>query len=96
MSNTSGKNLETRTLLDEFRNFDKEGFLDLGHPLLNRIAESFVKAAGVRFISHNFQNTYTLNQTHTTPPFSCLRVESIIFFTYSASSPDKGGELCVI
>ncbi|KAF7149585.1 hypothetical protein RHSIM_Rhsim02G0005200 [Rhododendron simsii] len=47
MSNTSGKNLETRTLLDEFRNFDKEGFLDLGHPLLNRIAESFVKAAGI-------------------------------------------------
>lgn len=39
--------LETRTLLDELRSFDKGGFFDLGHPLLNRIAESFVKAAGV-------------------------------------------------
>ncbi|KAL6970239.1 hypothetical protein U1Q18_029943 [Sarracenia purpurea var. burkii] len=38
---------ETRTLLDEFRSFDKGGYLDLGHPLLNRIAESFVKAAGI-------------------------------------------------
>ena len=41
-------NLETRSLLDEWRNFDKGGFFDLGHPLLNRIAQSFVKAAGVR------------------------------------------------
>lgn len=42
-----GGNLETRSLFDDFRNFDKCGFFDLGHPLLNRIAESFVKAAGV-------------------------------------------------
>uniref|UniRef100_A0A5B7AQH1 Outer envelope pore protein 16-2 n=1 Tax=Davidia involucrata TaxID=16924 RepID=A0A5B7AQH1_DAVIN len=40
-------NLETRSLLDEFRSFDKGGFFDLGHPLLNRITESFVKAAGI-------------------------------------------------
>lgn len=40
-------NLESRSLLDEFRGFDKGGFFDLGHPLLNRIAESFLKAAGV-------------------------------------------------
>lgn len=46
MSGREG-NLETRTLLDEFRNFDKGGLFDLGHPLLNRIAESFVKSAGV-------------------------------------------------
>ncbi|KAH1089186.1 hypothetical protein J1N35_016443 [Gossypium stocksii] len=39
--------LETRSLLDELRSFDKGGFFDLGHPLLNRIAESFVKAAGI-------------------------------------------------
>nr|XP_016454574.1 PREDICTED: outer envelope pore protein 16-2, chloroplastic-like [Nicotiana tabacum] len=37
-------NLETRSLL---HGFDKGGFFDLGHPLLNRIAESFVKAAGI-------------------------------------------------
>ncbi|CAN6467901.1 unnamed protein product [Victoria cruziana] len=36
-----------RSLLDELRSFDKGGFFDLGHPLLNRIAESFVKAAGI-------------------------------------------------
>ncbi|KAK6913708.1 hypothetical protein RJ641_021029 [Dillenia turbinata] len=39
--------LETRTLLDELRSFNKGGLFDLGHPLLNRIAESFVKAAGI-------------------------------------------------
>ncbi|PIN12863.1 hypothetical protein CDL12_14516 [Handroanthus impetiginosus] len=43
----SGSNLETRSLLDELRNFEKGCFLDLGHPLLNRIAESFVRAAGI-------------------------------------------------
>ncbi|KAG5555236.1 hypothetical protein RHGRI_012689 [Rhododendron griersonianum] len=40
--------METRTLLDELRSFDKGGLFDFGHPLLNRIAESFVKAAGVK------------------------------------------------
>ncbi|XVF66138.1 hypothetical protein PTKIN_Ptkin10aG0011200 [Pterospermum kingtungense] len=50
MSSSSSSNLETRSLLDEWRSFDKGGscFFDLGHPLLNRIAEAFVKAAGVR------------------------------------------------
>ncbi|XP_024986633.1 outer envelope pore protein 16-2, chloroplastic-like [Cynara cardunculus var. scolymus] len=43
-----GHNLETRSLLDELRSFDKNGgIFDLGHPLLNRMAESFVKAAGI-------------------------------------------------
>ena len=41
-------NLETRSLLEEIRGYsDKEGLFELGHPLLNRIAEAFVKAAGV-------------------------------------------------
>lgn len=44
----SNSNMETRSLLDDLRNLDKGGGLfDLGHPLLNRMAESFVKAAGV-------------------------------------------------
>ncbi|KAL2229692.1 outer envelope pore protein 16-2, chloroplastic [Sesamum indicum] len=43
----SGSNLETRSLLDELRHFEKGFFFDLGHPLLNRIAESFVRAAGI-------------------------------------------------
>lgn len=43
----SSSNLETRSLLDELSSFNKGGLFDFGHPLLNRIAESFVKAAGV-------------------------------------------------
>ncbi|KAF8392657.1 hypothetical protein HHK36_023006 [Tetracentron sinense] len=39
--------METRSLMDELRSFEKGCFFDLGHPLLNRIAESFVKAAGI-------------------------------------------------
>ncbi|CAN6894245.1 unnamed protein product [Brassica oleracea var. botrytis] len=33
--------------MDEIRSFEKASLFDLGHPLLNRIADSFVKAAGV-------------------------------------------------
>ncbi|XP_019180541.1 PREDICTED: outer envelope pore protein 16-2, chloroplastic-like isoform X3 [Ipomoea nil] len=40
-------NLETRSLLDEIRHFEQCGFLELGHPLLNRVAEAFLKSAGV-------------------------------------------------
>lgn len=47
----SGKN----GFFDELKSFDKNGFFDLGHPLLNRIAESFVKAAGViKWFSSSF------------------------------------------
>ncbi|KAD4384576.1 hypothetical protein E3N88_24744 [Mikania micrantha] len=43
-----GNNLETRSLLDEPKTFDRNGGLfDLGHPLLNRMVECFVKAAGI-------------------------------------------------
>ncbi|RDX90919.1 Outer envelope pore protein 16-2, chloroplastic, partial [Mucuna pruriens] len=47
MNLNSSSNLETRSLLDELCSFDKKGLFDLGHPLLNRIAETFVKAAGI-------------------------------------------------
>lgn len=51
----NSSNLETRSLLDELKCFDKNGFFDLGHPLLNRIAGSFVKAAGViKWFSSSF------------------------------------------
>lgn len=43
--------METRSLLDEIRGIDKSCLFDLGHPLLNRVSESFVKAAGVCFSS---------------------------------------------
>ncbi|KAL2464186.1 Outer envelope pore protein 16-2 [Forsythia ovata] len=42
-----GNNLENRSLLGELTCFDKGGYFDLGHPFLNRIAESFLKAAGI-------------------------------------------------
>nr|GME06217.1 outer envelope pore protein 16-2, chloroplastic-like [Ipomoea batatas] len=44
----SGTNLEVRcTVEDEIRSLDHGGLFDLGHPLLNRIVDSFVKAAGI-------------------------------------------------
>lgn len=39
-----------RKVMDEIRSFEKASLFDLGHPLLNRIADSFVKAAGVSSI----------------------------------------------
>ncbi|XP_061992872.1 outer envelope pore protein 16-2, chloroplastic [Rosa rugosa] len=42
----------------EFPGFDKGGMFDLGHPLLNRIAESFVKAAGIGAIQAVSREAY--------------------------------------
>lgn len=39
--------LDTQTLKDELTSMDKRCLLDLGHPLLNRVADSFIRAAGV-------------------------------------------------
>uniref|UniRef100_A0A6N2LSD6 Uncharacterized protein n=1 Tax=Salix viminalis TaxID=40686 RepID=A0A6N2LSD6_SALVM len=50
--------LETRSLLGEIRHFDKCSFFDFGHPLLNRIAESFVKAAGIGAIQAVSREAY--------------------------------------
>ncbi|KAG4990434.1 hypothetical protein JHK87_023891 [Glycine soja] len=52
MNLNTSSNLETRSLLDELCNFHKKGLFDLGHPLLNRILETFVKAAGVYLSAH--------------------------------------------
>ncbi|XP_057806078.1 outer envelope pore protein 16-2, chloroplastic-like [Salvia miltiorrhiza] len=54
----SGSNLETRSLIDELRSFDSGGFFDLGHPLLNRMAESFVRAAGIGAIQAVAREAY--------------------------------------
>ena len=45
--NSGGSNFETRSLLDEICTFNKGGLFDFGHPLINRIPGSFVKAAGI-------------------------------------------------
>lgn len=41
---------EARKLVEEVRGLEKNWMLDLGHPLLNRVADSFVKAAGVSIL----------------------------------------------
>ncbi|KAM3253986.1 hypothetical protein ACQJBY_047857 [Aegilops geniculata] len=42
-----GSRLDARTLKDEVASMDRLPLLDLGHPLLNRVADSFIRAAGV-------------------------------------------------
>ncbi|KAM7484996.1 hypothetical protein LguiA_001005 [Lonicera macranthoides] len=49
-----GSNYES-TLME---GFDKGGIFDLGHPLLNRIVESFVKAAGIGAIQAVSREAY--------------------------------------
>ncbi|XP_043722065.1 outer envelope pore protein 16-2, chloroplastic-like isoform X2 [Telopea speciosissima] len=58
MSSSSSSNLETRSLLDELRNFDKGTLFDLGHPLLNRITDTFVKAAGIGAVQAISRDAY--------------------------------------
>ncbi|XP_059434183.1 outer envelope pore protein 16-2, chloroplastic isoform X1 [Corylus avellana] len=54
----SKRDMETRSLLDELRSFENGAFFDLGHPLLNRIAECFVKAAGIGAIQAVSREAY--------------------------------------
>ncbi|ESR32649.1 Outer envelope pore protein 16-2 [Citrus sinensis] len=51
-------NMENRSLFHELPGFEKGGFFDLGHPLLNRITESFVKAAGIGAIQAVTREAY--------------------------------------
>ncbi|CAM8986056.1 unnamed protein product [Rhodiola kirilowii] len=53
-------NLETRTLMDDLCGFttDKPALFDLGHPLVNRVAECFVKAAGIGAIQAVSREAY--------------------------------------
>uniref|UniRef100_A0A7N0UB40 Uncharacterized protein n=1 Tax=Kalanchoe fedtschenkoi TaxID=63787 RepID=A0A7N0UB40_KALFE len=55
---SSNRNTETRTLMDEVRSFNNAGLFDLGHPLLNRVAESFVKAAGIGAVQAVSRDAY--------------------------------------
>lgn len=87
MNLKTSSEVETRALLDKVSSFDKnEGLFNLGHPLLNRIAECFVKAAGVSSIQYN--------------PFLFFSVSissSMCFHSsyYSPSLPDRSGSSCV-
>ncbi|KAF7042372.1 hypothetical protein CFC21_052002 [Triticum aestivum] len=49
---------ETRKFVDEVRGLEKNWMLDLGHPLLNRVADSFVKAAGIGAIQAVTRDSY--------------------------------------
>jgi hypothetical protein len=39
--------LDARTLKEEVASMDRRPLVDLGHPLLNRVTDSFIRAAGV-------------------------------------------------
>ncbi|XP_054805357.1 outer envelope pore protein 16-2, chloroplastic-like isoform X1 [Prosopis cineraria] len=44
----SSSNLDSRSLMQELRSFDNEvPLFDFGHPLLNRVSNSFLKAAAI-------------------------------------------------
>ncbi|KAL6526480.1 hypothetical protein OROGR_015570 [Orobanche gracilis] len=72
---SSGSNLETRSLIDELRSFDSGGFFDLGHPLLNRVAESFVKAAGIGAIQAVSREAYFTAVESATGDSGSIRTE---------------------
>lgn len=55
---SSNSSLATRTFVDEVSSLEKNWTLDLGHPLLNRVAESFVKAAGIGAIQAVARESY--------------------------------------
>ncbi|KAL6901951.1 hypothetical protein ACP4OV_004827 [Aristida adscensionis] len=51
--------VEARGFVEEVRGgLEKNWMLDLGHPLLNRIAESFVKAAGIGAVQAVARESY--------------------------------------
>ncbi|KQK22019.1 outer envelope pore protein 16-2, chloroplastic isoform X2 [Brachypodium distachyon] len=49
---------EARKFVDEVRGLEKNWMLDLGHPLLNRVADSFAKAAGIGAIQAVTRDSY--------------------------------------
>ncbi|KAF0910096.1 hypothetical protein E2562_001331 [Oryza meyeriana var. granulata] len=61
MSGSSNSSLETSTFLDEVRGLEKNWMLDLGHPLLNRVAESFIKAAGISAVQVVARESYFMS-----------------------------------
>ncbi|KAL8172154.1 hypothetical protein V2J09_023958 [Rumex salicifolius] len=58
MSTSRSIHVEPSTPLDDFRPFDKGGYFDLGHPLLNRISDSFLKAASIGAIQAVSREAY--------------------------------------
>ncbi|KAJ8444931.1 hypothetical protein Cgig2_029125 [Carnegiea gigantea] len=73
--------MSSSSLFDELRSFDKGGFFDLGHPLLNRIAHSFITAAGVGAVQAVSREAY----------FTAVEVafSSISFFCLTVCVDDK-------
>lgn len=49
---------EAHKFVEEVRGLEKNWMLDLGHPLLNRVADSFVKAAGIGAIQAVTRDSY--------------------------------------
>ncbi|KAK4265873.1 hypothetical protein QN277_026865 [Acacia crassicarpa] len=56
---SNGSKLDSRTLMQELRSFDNEvPLFDFGHPLLNRISNSFLKAAAIGAIQAVSREAY--------------------------------------
>ncbi|XP_028751729.1 uncharacterized protein LOC114711485 [Neltuma alba] len=55
----SSKNLDSRSLIQGLRSFDNEvPLFDFGHPLLNRVSNSFLKAAAIGAIQAMSREAY--------------------------------------
>ncbi|CAD6210890.1 unnamed protein product [Miscanthus lutarioriparius] len=75
---SSGVEMQARAFADEVRGGleQKNWMLDLGHPLLNRIAESFVKAAGIGAVQAVTRESYFMAIEGTNS--SCKSAEAMV------------------
>jgi len=73
---------EARKFVDEVRGLEKNWMLDLGHPLLNRVADSFVKAAGIGAIQAVTRDSYFMAIEGNKQIWFMLRpIEQVVWFT---------------
>ncbi|RZR79655.1 hypothetical protein BHM03_00005445 [Ensete ventricosum] len=73
----SGGKMETRTLLDEIRDMDNGWLFDFGHPLINRVAECFFKAAGIGAVQAVTREAYftAVEGQHRRLSYVCMQVK---------------------
>lgn len=70
----STEKLDSRTLMQELRSFDNEvPFFDFGHPLLNRVSNSFLKAAAIGALQAATREAY----------FTAVEGPPFLFSTFS-------------
>ncbi|RWW13205.1 hypothetical protein GW17_00023097 [Ensete ventricosum] len=88
----SGGKMETRTLLDEIRDMDNGWLFDFGHPLINRVAECFFKAAGIGAVQAVTREAYftAVEGQHRRLSYVCMQVHRR-FGVFAGSGVDTGG-----